>query len=116
MSLEATFLLNRPTESELQARGLLEDASHLAPALQGTARSLRQAMTKDTLASELASRPDAHCLQNKGVHSPSSNLYPSLLSKAHTLEHSLKKDAVAKSLRERPTKKELDGILSPSMA
>lgn len=118
MSLQGTFLLNRPTEAELQARGLLEDASHLAPALQSTARALRQAMVKDTLASELASRPDAHSLQDKGVHSPSSNLSPSLLSAVHTLEHSLKKDAVAKSLRERPTKEALEseGILSPPMA
>jgi hypothetical protein len=117
MSLEANFLLNRPTESELQARGLLENATHLAPALQATGRALRQAITKDRISSELASRPDAQSLQDKGVHSPSSNLSPALLSAAHTLEHSLKKDAVAKQLRERPTKEELpSSILSPPIA
>lgn len=117
MSLEGTFLVNRPTEAQLQARGLL-DSKALAPALQGAGRTLRQNMVKDALATQLASRPHAESLQDKGVVSPSSNLSPSLLPAAHTLEKTFKKDAVAKSLRERPTKEDLEaeGILSPPMA
>ncbi|EWM26189.1 hypothetical protein Naga_100072g5 [Nannochloropsis gaditana] len=117
MSLEPTFLTNRPTEADMQERGLLSPNS-IAPALQGKARTLQKAMVKDAIALQLASRPDAESLHDKGVHSPGSNISPSLLPAAHNLEKCLKKDAVAKSLRERPTKDELitDGILSPPMA
>lgn len=116
MSLEATFLLNRPTGSELQARGLLEDA-HLAPALQGTARALRQALTKDQLSSELASRPGAHSeLQARGLLEDAAHLAPALQGTARTLRQAMTKDCLSSELASRPDAHSLQdkGVHSPS--
>ena len=106
-------LETRPSETELETRGLMKKKGSLSNVLVGAAAELEKHMTADRVGQGLERRPSENELIDRGVLKKKGSLSDVLAAKAVELEKHITSDRVEHLLESRPTAHVLEsqGIL-----